>query len=113
MGNGYAAQGKNFGIGLIGFAAGPGTGAGPGNVIEENTAAGNANGIFLGPGVQGCVIRRNILIGNPPVQVSVDHTSPGGWDIQNLADDGANTFRGNICLTSVNAPCPAVGGQQR
>jgi parallel beta-helix repeat protein len=88
IGNGYAAQGKNFGIGLIGFAAGPG------NMIEENTAAGNANGIFLGPGVQGTVIRRNILVGNPPVQVSVDHTSLGGWDIQNLSDDGANTFRG-------------------
>jgi len=94
-------QANNFGIGLV--AAND-----TGNVIEENTVVGNTNGIFLAAGVQGNVIRRNLIIGNPPVQVAVDHTSTSGVDIKNLADDGANTFRGNICLTSVNAPCPAV-----
>jgi len=39
----------------------------------------------------------------------VDHAANGGFDIKNLADDGANTFEGNICMTSVNAPCPSVG----
>jgi hypothetical protein len=72
---------------------------------------GNTNGVFMTAGVQGNVIRRNLIVGNPPVQVSLDHTSASGLDIKNLADVGANTFRGNICLTSVNAPCPAVERQ--
>ena len=38
----------------------------------------------------------------------MDHTSNGGADIKNLAAPGANTFDENICLTGVNAPCPAV-----
>jgi len=97
------AQGSNFGIGLI--AAND-----TGNVIEDNTVVGNSNGIFLAAGVQGNVFLRNLIVGNAPVQVEVDHPS-GGVDIKNLADDGANTFRGNVCLTSVNAPCPKVGGQ--
>lgn len=59
------------------------------------------------PGVRGNVIRRNLIVGNPPVQVDLDHTSTIGVDIRNLADDGANTFQANVCLTSVNAPCPA------
>jgi len=95
-------QANNFGIGLV--AAND-----TGNVIEDNTVVGNTNGIFLAAGVQGNVIRRNLVVGNPPVQEAVDHTSTIGVDIKNMADDGANTFRGNVCLTSVNAPCPAVG----
>jgi hypothetical protein len=67
------------------------------------------NGIFLTAGVQGNAIRGNIIVGNPPVQVAVDHTANSGFDIKNLADAGANTFEGNICVSSVNAPCPSVG----
>jgi hypothetical protein len=78
-------------------------------VIEENTVVANTNGIFLAAGVQGNVIRWNLIVGNPPVQVALDNPSASGVDIKNMANDGANTFRGNICLTSVNAPCPAVG----
>jgi len=59
-------------------------------------------------GVQGNVFRDNLVVGNPPVQVSVDHTSNGGVDIKNTATAGANTFGGNICLTGLNAPCPAL-----
>ena len=81
-------------------------------MVEENTAGGNTNGIYLAAGVKGNTIRRNFIVGNPSVQVSVDHTSTSGWDIKNLADDGANTFTRNVCLTGVNARCPAVGGQQ-
>lgn len=69
---------------------------------------GNTNGLFMTVGVERNVIRRNVIVGNPAVQISLDHTSTGGLDIKNLADDGANTFRGNLCLTAVNAPCPAV-----
>jgi parallel beta-helix repeat protein len=76
--------------------------------MEENEVVGNANGIFIAAGVQGNTFRANTIVGNPPVQVAVDHTDNAGYDIKNLADGGANTFDGNICLTAINAPCPAV-----
>jgi parallel beta-helix repeat protein len=79
------------------------------NTIENNEIVGNANGIFVTTGVQGNTFRGNTIVGNPPVQIAVDHTADGGFDIKNLADAGANTFEGNICRTSVNAPCPSVG----
>ena len=79
-----------------------------GNIIEDNEIVGNANGIFINSGVQGNTIRRNTIVGNPPVQVAVDHTTNIGYDINNLADDGANTFERNVCLTAINAPCPKV-----
>jgi hypothetical protein len=59
-------------------------------------------------GVKGNIIRSNTVVGNPPVQVAVDHTSNGGADIKSLAAVGANTFDENICVTGINAPCPAV-----
>jgi parallel beta-helix repeat protein len=98
-GNGYVAQGLNFGIGLI--AAGDNN-----NTIEDNTIVGNANGILLAPGTQGNIIRGNLVTGTPPVQLSLDSPSTNGVDIGNSGD---NAFEGNICLTSVNAPCPSVG----
>jgi len=48
------------------------------------------------------------VVGNPPVQVAVDHTGNGGADIKNLSAASANTFDENVCLTGVNAPCPTV-----
>ena len=59
-------------------------------------------------GVQGNAFRANLVAGNPPVQVAVDHSSNNGVDIKNQAPAGANTFEDNVCLTGVNAPCPAV-----
>lgn len=59
-------------------------------------------------GVQGNTIRGNVVVGNPPVQVAVDHTSNSGVDIKNLATAGANTFEENVCITGVNSPCPAA-----
>jgi parallel beta-helix repeat protein len=100
-GNGYSAQGHNFGIGI------QGTGTND-NVVEENTVTGNTNGLYMTKAVQGNIIRRNLIVGNPPVQMDLDHTSAKGVDILNLAPDGKNTFRGNKCLTSVSAPCPAI-----
>jgi hypothetical protein len=38
----------------------------------------------------------------------VDHTATAGYDINSLADESANTFHGNVCITAVNAPCPKV-----
>jgi parallel beta-helix repeat protein len=91
----------NFGIGLIAATD-------IGNVIEDNTIIGNTNGIFLAQGVQGNIFRGNLIVGNPPVQEAIDHGPSGGADILNMASDGANAFEGNVCLTSVNAPCAFI-----
>lgn len=99
-GNGYSAQNDNFGIGV------EGTGSND-NIVEDNTMVGNTNGLFLTATVQGNVIRRNVIIGNPPVQMELDHTANNGFDIKNLAPPGLNSFTGNVCLTAMNAPCPA------
>ena len=100
-GNGYAVQGNNFGVGI------QGTGTND-NVVEHNTITGNTNGLYMTAGVQGNIIRCNLIVGNPPIQVDVDHSSAQGVDIKNQAQTGDNTFQDNKCLTSVNAPCPAV-----
>jgi parallel beta-helix repeat protein len=96
------AQGNNFGIGLVAAAD-------TGNVFEENTIVGNANGIFLVAGVQGNIFRQNLVAGNPPVQLSLDSPSANGYDIKNLASPDANAFVGNTCMTSLNAACPSTG----
>jgi parallel beta-helix repeat protein len=92
----------NFGIGLIAATD-------TANVIEDNTIVGNTNGIYLAAGVQGNIFRGNLIVGNPPVQVGIDQSPTGGSDILNMANAGANAFEGNICLTSVNAPCAFIG----
>ncbi len=49
------------------------------------------------------------MVGNPPVQVAVDHAADTGFDIKNQTAPGSNNvFTGNICLTALNAPCPAL-----
>ena len=63
----------------------------------------------MATGVKGNIFRRNLVVGNPGVQVSVDHSSSNGFDIQSLANSGDNAFEGNTCVTSMNAPCPSVG----
>ena len=69
---------------------------------------GNANGITIAQGAERNTFLRNFVNGNPPVQVAVDHASNSGVDIRNLSGSETNTFIGNICATSVNAPCPAL-----
>ena len=102
-GNGFAAQGANFGIGLPNPAD-------VGNVIEQNTIVGNTNGIFVAAGVKGNFFLLNLINGNPAVQIALDRPSAtSGFDILNLAAAGDNVFEGNGCLTSINAPCPSVG----
>jgi parallel beta-helix repeat protein len=97
-GNGYAAQGNNFGIGLTT----PGTND---NIIVDNFVVGNTNGITLVAGVEGNIIAGNLVVGNPPVQVSVTIPTTPGVDIRNLATPGSNVVEGNVCLTTVNAVC--------
>jgi parallel beta-helix repeat protein len=112
-GNGYLAQGNNFGIGFVAAAD-------TGNIVEDNTVLGNLNGIFLAAGVQGNTFLRNLITGNPPIQMSFDTPSSTiGYDIKNLADPDANTFEGNVGFVASGnnngncgraADCPAPTG---
>jgi hypothetical protein len=81
--------------------------------LKKNRIGGNLNGVLIGATTQGGnVIRRNIIAGNPPVQVSNEFGASIGADIQDLSAAGTNTFEDNRCLTYVGAgpsPCPNVG----
>ena len=99
---------NNFGVGLVGTSKD--------NLIEKNKIGGNLNGVLIAAPTQGGnVIRRNIIVGNPPVQVSKEFGASIGADIQDLSAPGTNTFDDNRCLTYVGAgpsPCPNVGKPQ-
>jgi len=109
LGNGSVVAGaptgtpNDFGVGLVGTSSN--------NLIENNSIGGNVNGILLFPATSGNVIRRNIIAGNPPVQLSVTHGTPVGVDIRDASPPGANVFHENICVTyegaSVPRPCPS------
>jgi parallel beta-helix repeat protein len=75
-------------------------------VVEENTAMGNTNGIIVFPAATNTRIRGNVVIGNPAIQVSTGVSGSAGVDIWILSAPGATTFDKNLCLTSINAPCP-------
>ena len=66
---------------------------------------GNANGITIVAGAEGNVVVSNLVIGNPPVEVSVSQPATVGVDIRNLARPGTNIFESNVCQTPVNAEC--------
>jgi hypothetical protein len=116
-GNGSAVAGgpplpagvsNTFGIGLVGTSKD--------NLIEENRIGGNINGVYIGSATQGGnVIRRNVIAGNPPVQVSKTFGANVGADIQEVSFLGGNAFEENLCLTyaghTVPAPCPSVPKQ--
>jgi hypothetical protein len=99
---------NNFGVGLVGTSKD--------NLIEKNKIGGNLNGVLIAAPTQGGnVIRRNIIAGNPPVQVSKEFGASIGADIQDLSAPGTNTFEDNRCLTYAGAgpsPCPNVGQPQ-
>ena len=94
---------NDFGVGLVGTSSN--------NLIEDNSIGGNVNGIIIFPLTSGNVIRRNIIAGNPPVQLSVTHGMPVGVDIRDASPPGANTFFENLCVTyegaTVPRPCPS------
>jgi hypothetical protein len=99
------ATSNNFGVGLVGTSKD--------NLIEKNKIGGNLNGVLIMPSTQGGnVIRRNIIAGNPPVQVSAEFGAAIGADIQDLSTPGTNTFEDNRCLTYAGsvepAPCPSI-----
>ena len=101
-GNGYTLETPgNFGINIGGI----------GNLIEENISVGNTNGIRLTAAAHDNVVRRNVITGNPPLQVSLSFPTSGGVDILDLspATVGRNTFEDNLCLTSnVSGLCPNI-----
>lgn len=107
-GNGSVASGpprgtpNDFGVGLVGTSRN--------NVIEDNSIGGNINGILIVPAAVGNLIARNVIAGNPPVQVSVTAGSPVGADIRDASAANANTFVENHCITyegaTTPAPCP-------
>ena len=84
------------------------------NLIENNKIGGNINGVYLGGGgnVTGNIIRRNVILGNPPAEALREFGVPIGADIQDFSPAGTNTFEDNRCLTYSGAgpsPCPNVG----
>jgi len=65
-----ATNSNNYGLGLFG--------ASQNNLIEKNKFGGNINGLYLGAELApdlptGNIIRCNVILGNPPVQVSNDY----------------------------------------
>jgi hypothetical protein len=99
------ATSNNFGVGLVGTSKD--------NLIEKNKIGGNLNGVLITASTHGGnIIRRNIIAGNPPVQVSAEFGVAIGADIQDLSTPGTNTFEDNRCLTYAGtaqpAPCPSI-----
>jgi Right handed beta helix region len=118
-GNGTTALGpppsaipNDFGIGLVGSSNG--------NIIEESRMGGNINGLALFPLSPAAtptrnVIRRNVIVGNPPMEVSAANhprIELVGADIRDFSPAGSNRFEGNLCVTYTGsaspAPCPNV-----
>jgi hypothetical protein len=130
-GNGSAALGRSdfpfcpvtvpsdFGVGL--------TGTSSGNIIEENGIGGNINGVLVCPNagtsplvedpkLRPNLIRKNVIAGNPPIQVSVSPgvdpaPDPVGADIRDFSPPGANRFEDNLCITYIGSgppPCPNI-----
>jgi hypothetical protein len=104
VGNGSVSNGNNdFGVGLIMSSSG--------NVIEENSIGGNTNGVLIQALAVNNLIRRNVIAGNPPSQVSRTFGSAIGFDVKDesvvLGSGARNTFQGNVCLTYFG-PGPAV-----
>ena len=97
---------NDFGMGLIGSSSG--------NVVENNSLTGNTNGLLIQTGATGNTIRTNIVVGNPPSQLSRTY-GPIGFDIKDEAPtNGArNTFERNWCISYSGpgpSPCPNFPG---
>lgn len=68
----------------------------------------NTNGIYVEPGTSNNVVRDNVVVGNPAIQTANARPGVQSVDILNLSPAGQTTFERNVCVTSVNAPCPAL-----
>jgi hypothetical protein len=94
---------NDFGIGLVGSSSG--------NIIEENGIGGNINGLALFP-IGAAIptnnlIRKNVIAGNPPIEISADNPAinPVGSDIRDFAGPAAgNRFEDNLCITYTFGP---------
>jgi parallel beta helix pectate lyase-like protein len=91
-----APRGNDFGIGLVGES--------DFNLIEENSAGGNLNGLALFPlgalAPNGNLIKRNIFAGNPPTEVYDKNGPDSGSDVRDFVGAaGNNRFEQNLCLT--------------
>jgi hypothetical protein len=97
---------NNFGLGLLGVSQD--------NLVENNKIGGNINGVYFGGGgnVVGNIVRRNVILGNPPAEAIREFGASIGADIQDLSAPGTNTFEDNRCLTYAGktdpAPCPNI-----
>lgn len=109
-GNGAVGPPSNdFGMGLIGNSSN--------NVIEDNSIGGNISGVLIQANAVGNVIRRNVIVGNPPSQISRLFGALIGFDVKDESaapGSGArNTFERNWCVTYSGpgpAPCPNLPG---
>jgi parallel beta-helix repeat protein len=77
-------------------------------VVDANIVTGNTNGIFVASGARSTTVRENTVLGNPPIQIANTRPDVRALDIVNLAPDGQTTFERNVCISAVNAPCPAI-----
>jgi parallel beta-helix repeat protein len=98
------ASNNDFGLGLL-FGS-------SGNVAEYNSISGNTNGILIHAPAAGNTIRRNVVAGNPPSQVSRTYGAVG-FDIKDeaAANGGRNTFEFNWCISYSGpgpSPCPGL-----
>jgi hypothetical protein len=101
---------NNFGLGLFATSQY--------NLIEKNKIGGNINGIYLdragktGGNVIGNVIRRNVILGNPPAEAIREFGASIGADIQDFSAPGTNTFEDNRCLNYSGSepqdPCSSI-----
>ena len=76
--------------------------------MDGNVVTGNTQGILVMAGARSTAVRENVVLGNPPIQTSNERPDLRGLDIVNLAPTGETTFERNLCLSAVNAPCPAL-----
>lgn len=109
-GNGAVGPPSNdFGVGLIGDSSA--------NVIEDNSIGGNINGVLIQANAVGNLIRRNVIAGNPPSQISRNSGGLVGFDVKDESaapgTGSRNTFERNWCVTYSGpgpAPCPNLPG---
>ena len=109
-GNGSVGPPSNdFGVGLIGNSSG--------NIIEDNSIGGNVSGVLIQANAVDNVFRRNVIVGNPPSQLSRTFGALIGADVKDESvapgSGSRNVFERNWCLTYLGpgpAPCPNLPG---
>jgi len=109
-GNGSVGPPSNdFGVGLIGNSSG--------NIIEDNSIGGNISGVLIQANAVDNVVRRNVIVGNPPSQLSRMFGASIGADIKDEATvpgtGSRNRFERNWCVTYLGpgpAPCSNLPG---